>query len=263
MFNVLPANNNIVENITRSKLTVLAPGDEESAEQIKNATQADVLQEIMSADKQKLTPVTKSQQEFMNLSTETLKAATSFAMFWGKGNDDYDLWEILGDMKHITDNEFKPPETENVVHTGFDFRTDNFTQNVFQHVFPSIAAHAKIIDKYLSGKRAPYFETVKNDKIVFHDPDDADPVWKVKNCYLLLIAAATEVENGIENLWKRGRVGNHRYFPAFGMFMTMNEMKVFRSAAPFFWAQEEFWYLPQRDAPWDVFIPCLTECNNV
>ncbi len=55
----------------------------------------------MSADKQKLTPVIKSQQELMNLSTETLKSATSFAMFWGKGNDDYVLWEILRDMKHI------------------------------------------------------------------------------------------------------------------------------------------------------------------
>ena len=83
MFDVLPANDNIAGNITQSKLNVLDPGDKESAEQIKNATQADVLQEIMSADKQKLTPATKSEQEFINLSTEILKAATSFAMIWG------------------------------------------------------------------------------------------------------------------------------------------------------------------------------------
>ncbi len=38
MFDVLPANDNTVRNIAQSKLTVLAPGDEEGAEQIKNAT---------------------------------------------------------------------------------------------------------------------------------------------------------------------------------------------------------------------------------
>jgi hypothetical protein len=42
-------------------------------------------------DKEKPTPATKSQQEFMKLSDDTLKAATSFAMFWGKGNDDFIL----------------------------------------------------------------------------------------------------------------------------------------------------------------------------
>lgn len=124
MFDVLPANENIVGNITRNKLTVLAPGDEESTEQIKNSTQADVLHEIMSADKPNFTPATKSQQEFMNLSRETQKTATSFAMFWGKGNDDFVLWEILGDTEYITDNEFKPPETENVINSDFDFNDD-------------------------------------------------------------------------------------------------------------------------------------------
>jgi hypothetical protein len=83
---------------------------------------------------------------------------------------------------------------------------DDFAQHFFQHVIP--VGHAKI--------HAPYFETVQYDKIVFHDPDDPDPDWKVKNCYLLLIAAATEVEHGIKNLWKRGRVSNWRYFPDIG-----------------------------------------------
>ncbi len=84
MFDVFPADDNIIGNMAQSKLTVLAPSEEESAEQIMNSPQADVLQEIMSADKQKLTPPIKSQQDFMNLSTETSKAATSFDMFWGK-----------------------------------------------------------------------------------------------------------------------------------------------------------------------------------
>jgi hypothetical protein len=87
MFDVLPAGDNIVGNITRSKLTVLAPGDEESAEQINNSTQAELMEEIMREDKVKLTLAMKSQKEFMKLSDDTVKDATSFAMFWGKGND--------------------------------------------------------------------------------------------------------------------------------------------------------------------------------
>ncbi len=52
---------------------------------------------------------------------------------------------------------------------------------------------------------------------------------------------AIKTENRIENLWKRGRVGNRRYFPDFGKFMAINEMKAFCSAAPYCWAEEEFW----------------------
>ncbi len=99
----------------------------------------------MREDKVKLTPATKSQKEFMNLSDETLKAATSFAMFWGKGNDDFVLWEILSDTDYITDNNFKPPDTANVIDPKFDFTMDDFAQKFFQHVFPSTVGHAKIL----------------------------------------------------------------------------------------------------------------------
>ena len=103
----------------------------------------------------------------MKLSDDTLKAATSFAMFWGKGNDDFVLWEILSDTDYITDNDFKPPDTANVINPKFDFTTDDIAQNFFQYVFPSIVGHAKIIDKYLSDQRAPYFETVQMIKLFF------------------------------------------------------------------------------------------------
>jgi hypothetical protein len=103
----------------------------------------------------------------MKLSDDTLKAATSFTFLGGKGNDDFVLWEILSDADYITDDNFKPPDTANVIDPKFDFTTDDIAQNFFQYVFPSIVGHAKIIDKYLSNQHAPYFETVQNDKIVF------------------------------------------------------------------------------------------------
>jgi hypothetical protein len=104
---------------------------------------------------------------------------------------------------------------------------------------------------------------MKADKIQFHDPADKDPDWKVRNCYLLLIAAATEVENGIEYLWKRGRVGNRCFYPDFGRFMSVNEMKCFYSATPYCWCDEQYWFVPDRDTPWDVVLPCLHLVNTM
>jgi len=59
-----------------------------------------------------------------------------------------------------------------------------------------ILGHAKIIDKFLSDPRASYHETVVRDEIVFHDEENYDPDWKVRQCYLLLIASATEIVCG-------------------------------------------------------------------
>jgi len=93
----------------------------------------------------------------------------------------------------------------------------------------------------------PILKKGKTDTIQFHDEADLDPDWKVKQCYVLLIAAATEMENGIENLWKCGKLQNHRWYPDFGRFMVMNEMKAFCSTAPYCWSDEEHWYFPQCD----------------
>ncbi len=46
-----------------------------------------------------------------------------------------------------------------------------------------------------------YYDTVSQDGIKFYDEEAEDPDWKVKQCYLLFIAAATEVVTGVENLW--------------------------------------------------------------
>jgi hypothetical protein len=121
-------------------------------------------------------------------------------MFYGKGADDFINWKILGDAEHHIDIDLVPPSDTNVM-KDFDFEWP-WIDNFCDHLFPFFKGHAHIIDKYLSDSRASYHESMKADKIQFHGPADKDPDWKVKNFCLLLIAAATEVENGIENLWK-------------------------------------------------------------
>jgi hypothetical protein len=67
-----------------------------------------------------------------------------------------------------------------------------------------LQGHAKIIDEYLSDSRASFHGSVVQDKIRFHDNNDPDPDWMVKQCYLLIIARATEIFSGVSNFWKSG-----------------------------------------------------------
>ena len=84
-----------------------------------------------------------------------------------------------------------------------DFDDDvNLSHVFFDKLFPNVKGHAKLIDKYFQDPRSSMHATVKNDKIVFHDPEADDPDWRVKMCYSLMIAGVTELENGVENLWK-------------------------------------------------------------
>jgi hypothetical protein len=151
----------------------------------------------------------------------------------------------LGHSEHHIDTDLVLPSNTNVM-KDFDFRPPIIV--FFYHLFPSIKGHAIVIDKYLS--RASHHETMKRNKIQFHDPMGKDPdCWKAKNYYLLLIATTTEVENGIENLLMQGRVGNWGFYPDFGKFISVNEMKCFYSAAPYCWCDEQYWFLPDRGTP--------------
>jgi hypothetical protein len=84
----------------------------------------------------------------------------------------------------------------------------------------------------------------------------------VKQCYVLIIAASTEVENGIASLWRSGMKGVRHCYPDFGRFMGINEMQAFCLAAPYARAEEKYWYLPDQDTPWGMFLPCIYEFND-
>jgi hypothetical protein len=68
----------------------------------------------------------------------------------------------------------------------------------------------------------------------FHDSEAEDPDWMVKQCYTLIIAGASEMENGVENLWKKGATSGRRNHPDFGQYIGKNVIKAFKSAALFF-----------------------------
>ena len=61
-------------------------------------------------------------------------------------------------------------------------------------------------------------------KIVFHDEESEDPDWKVRQCYLLIIAAATEPFTSIGNLWKTGKSKGRYRYGSFSLFPDPNRI---------------------------------------
>eukprot|EP00957_Ditylum_brightwellii_P139393 10622895-Ditylum_brightwellii.AAC.2 len=107
-----------------------------------------------------------------------------------------------------------------------DINWSNMNEAFFDIVFPSIVGHGKIIDEFIADPRAEYYRTCQHKNIVFDDPnDDEDRDWKVKHCYTLLIAAAGELECGIDSIWKKGITRGRRNYPDFGQYILKHVFK--------------------------------------
>ena len=75
----------------------------------------------------------------------------------------------------------------------------------FYGFFPCVKGHAKLTYDCYSSQKNLRYSTVRNDQITFYDPDEDDPDYRVKIVCTKMIVAISEVEQGVENLWKRGR----------------------------------------------------------
>jgi Transposase IS4 len=118
------------------------------------------------------------------------------------------------------------------------------------------------MDEYNSDPRSPYHTTVANDYIKFHDPNDIDPDWIVRQCYLLLIAAVWEGDVGNESLWKKGQSGGRHSYADFGQYVPLNYFKVFQSSCPYMFVNKSLWYEERRNLTWDMFLPVLQQFNE-
>jgi hypothetical protein len=70
------------------------------------------------------------------------------------------------------------------------------------------------------------------------------------------------MENGVENLWKKGAVSRCLNHPNFSQYIGKNVFKAFKYAAHFCFAEEEHWYKEPRDLTWGVFLPCMNKFNE-
>jgi hypothetical protein len=264
-FDDLPAGNQDVNVKRRNLITVLEDGEEEKEHDHTNQL-AEELAETHPPTAAKEAPAKNSTDKLCALDAETIAAATVFGLKWGQGEDKVVNWKMLGDNEHITEDPLIIPDS--VVHDSPACATEltdvtDLNKLFFDEFFPSVVGHAKIIDKFHADPRSPFHTAVKNDRIAFHDPEADDPDWTVKQACALMIAAASEIENGVENLWKRGPSGGRHDHPDFGKHMAINHfVTAFQSAAPCCWCDEKHWHVDKRDGTWDVFQPCLEKMNS-
>jgi len=80
----------------------------------------------------------------------------------------------------------------------------------FDYFFPCVTGHAKLIDEYHSSRNSPYYSTVQNDNIKFFYNDEEDRDYMMKLGYTIMIDEVSEVESGVETLWKKGGGSNGR-----------------------------------------------------
>jgi hypothetical protein len=79
---------------------------------------------------------------------------------------------------------------------------------------------------------------------------------------MLLIASATKIVFGVENLWKSGPSAGFHTYPDFGQHMPINYFKAFCCEVPFCWSDDFYWCEDTRDVPWDVFLPFLSSFKD-
>jgi hypothetical protein len=108
--------------------------------------------------RKKLPPQKDSVRSFCLLDDSTLKNATEFVYQWGRDgcNSQVIKWKIYGETEYITESPLQIPNPPpQMISDNVDFRVSPI-YNFFEHVFPDIPGHGKIMDAYLADPRATH-----------------------------------------------------------------------------------------------------------
>ncbi|CAB9499209.1 unknown protein [Seminavis robusta] len=247
--------------VKRKNLVPVEKGTEE--EKFDHANDdPEVIAEKVAKKQKKKSPFQESVDDFIGLDNSLIADAKTYDMRYNEGGDKV-TWTIHADDEFISTEEDPMSYPEKVdLKKEIDYEDSDLADVLFDHFFPCIKGHAEKIDKYHRNKNSPYYQTVKKERIIFHNDGGGDPDIYVKQCYLLMIAAASEAETGVENLWKRGKGSGRRDHADFGQYLPMNMFKAFICCAPLMFGPEELWFTDRRDMPWEMFVPAVDSYNK-
>ena len=188
---------------------------------------------VPASKKTATAPMKQSELDFVALPDEDKSIIEFYDMVIDKNGNSI-KWKILGDTEYLKaeDDPMKYPDGPHLLR-DIGWEKKSLSSVFFDEFFPLVDGHAKLMDEYLSDPRASYNTTVVNDKIKFHDPDDDDPDWIIKQCYLVLHASVWEGDRGIENLWRKGQSAGRHNFPDFGRYIPVSYFRAWQSAAPY------------------------------
>ena len=117
------------------------------------------------------------------------------------------------------------------------------------------------MDDYYLNKEAEYYVTVVDRNIKFHDSNNDDPDWKLKQCVLLLVKGVKANGTGIDQFWRSGTVEGNIEAADFGQYFDKNAFTACVAVLPFMWSDKNHWYRDRRDKPWELFTPFIEAWN--
>ena len=141
--------------------------------------------------KRKKTRKVLSLESFINMSDESVLAATTFNHYYGEDDNDFIQWTILQEGEEIVDDVMIHEENKSPYKIDIpwkpDVRTLDYCEIFFKYFFPPLEGKAALLDKYLSDPRCSgHTAYYINEKVRFHRPHKPDPDYLVSLMFVLL-----------------------------------------------------------------------------
>ena len=187
----MPIGHQVVHKVKKDKLVFVNPGDKEpeidmvetlaDEEQddedkgdLSGVSDEDMETVLLDLKKREKPPLAECMREFCDQLTQSLKESKVFNMQWGKNETDKIEWRILMDSEHMDIGNLVVPSSPSIKELNVLYDC-SMVENFLALVFPSIAGHAKLIDKFHSNPRSSMYVTVKCEKIMFFNEASNDP----------------------------------------------------------------------------------------
>lgn len=235
--------------VKRSALNLVSEDDDAVAAGVfEDSDEEDEVQTLPN-DELTVGPGKPARPLFPVMTASAIRVATECKVFHGKRDDDFVTWTI-----HADDDRPKVGDTPTAAQIRPEFsETLDLSMSLkdifFDCIFPNVEGHGAKMNRFLSNPKSKWYKTAQQHNLVFTDE-------LVRQAWLVTVAGATEVENGIEALFTGGPGTGRKPKADFGRYITKMEYMVFRSCAVFMWCGEEHWH--QDTITWDAFAPFLT-----
>ena len=105
-FDVLPVHDNVVCNITRTKLTVVGPDEEEQPLSQRDQEKMESLLQVEDEvdEEREKSRKKKAEDDFCSMEADDLKVAKAYTMYYGEKDEECLVWEIVEDGSFLVDH---------------------------------------------------------------------------------------------------------------------------------------------------------------
>jgi hypothetical protein len=77
------------------------------------------------------------------------------------------------------------------------------------------------------------------------------------------VTAVTEVQTGVNNLWKTGESPGLKPYPNYAQYIPVDYFKAFMAGFPYLWSDRKYWDTNKKELPFDFIKPFMDEYNEM